>query len=107
VDARIVLEASGVEYELRRQVRGRDAAEEILTAAQETGASLIVVGLRHRTPVGKLILGSTSQRVLLDAHQGPRNRKDWCACRALPSQNRLGQAGRLTRYRCSGRPLLP
>lgn len=67
VDARMVLEASGVEYELRQQVRGRDAAEEILTAAEETGASLIVVGIRHRTPVGKLILGSTSQRVLLDA----------------------------------------
>ena len=28
---------------------------------------MIVVGVRHRTPVGKLLLGSVAQRVILDA----------------------------------------
>jgi len=48
-------------------VRGRDAADEVLQAAEDARADLVVIGLRHRSPVGKLLLGSTAQRVLLDA----------------------------------------
>ena len=36
-------------------------------AAEECAADVIVVGVRHRTPVGKLLLGSVAQRVILDA----------------------------------------
>ena len=61
------LKASGVEWQLQQPVRGREAAEEILEAAEATRADLIVIGIRHRTPVGKLIMGSTAQRVLLGA----------------------------------------
>ena len=34
---------------------------------RRSAAELIVIGLRRRTPVGKLILGSNAQRILLDA----------------------------------------
>jgi nucleotide-binding universal stress UspA family protein len=61
------LENTGVEHEIRQPVRGREAAEEIVAAAEETGAELVVIGMRRRTPVGKLVMGSTAQRVLLDA----------------------------------------
>ncbi len=46
---------------------GLEPSDELIRAAQETDAELIVVGIRHRTPVGKLLLGSYAQRVLLEA----------------------------------------
>lgn len=57
---------SGVEHEVR-QTMGRDVAEEILAVAVEVAADAIVIGIRHRSPVGKLIMGSVAQRVLIDA----------------------------------------
>ena len=44
-----------------------DPAEELIAAADRTDAEFIVIGLRRRSPVGKLLLGSNAQRVLLDA----------------------------------------
>ena len=61
------LRAAGVDHEVRQLVRGMDPAEELVNVAAELGAELIVIGLRRRSPVGKLILGSNAQRVLLDA----------------------------------------
>lgn len=61
------LDESGVQYELRQFVRGKDAAEEVVDLAAELDAELVVIGIRHRTAVGKLLLGSTAQRILLDA----------------------------------------
>lgn len=66
--ARTKLEASGVSFDLRELVRGFEAAEDLVSVAEANDAELIVIGLRRRTPVGKLILGSNAQRVLLDAH---------------------------------------
>lgn len=61
------LASQGIQYLVKRPVRGHDAAAEVLDAAEEHKAELIVIGLRRRTPVGKLIMGSTSQRILLEA----------------------------------------
>jgi nucleotide-binding universal stress UspA family protein len=58
---------SGVGFELQQLVRGRDAADEIVEAAERLAASLVVIGLRRRSPTGKLLFGSQAQRVLLDA----------------------------------------
>jgi nucleotide-binding universal stress UspA family protein len=55
-----------IAYEFR-QVEESDAAEAVLAVAGQTAAGLIVIGLRRRTPVGKLILGSNAQRILLEA----------------------------------------
>jgi nucleotide-binding universal stress UspA family protein len=61
------LDAAGVEHEIRQLVRGFEPAEDLLGIAADVSAELIVIGLRRRSPVGKLILGSNAQRILLDA----------------------------------------
>ena len=66
-EVRDQLSDSGVENEIRQLVRGMDPAEDLINVAEEASADFIVIGLRRRTPVGKLILGSNAQRVLLDA----------------------------------------
>ncbi len=65
VEAR--LKGEGLTYTVRQLVRGKDASEEILSLAEEKDVRGIVIGVRHRTPVGKLLLGSNSQRILLEA----------------------------------------
>ena len=61
------LNESGIVYEVEQEVRGREAAEEVVDAAARLKASLLVIGMRRRTPTGKLITGSSAQRILLDA----------------------------------------
>ena len=61
------LAGQDVEHEVVQQVGRLEPAEEILEAADRLGAALIVLGIRRRTPVGKLLLGSTAQRVLLQS----------------------------------------
>jgi nucleotide-binding universal stress UspA family protein len=65
---RTVVEEAGIPYDIRQLVRGFEPAEDLISIAEANGADLIVIGLRRRSPVGKLILGSNAQRVLLDAH---------------------------------------
>jgi len=64
---RAELRDAGVEHDIRQLVRGMDPADDLVNVANEVGAEFIVIGLRRRSPVGKLILGSNAQRVLLDA----------------------------------------
>ncbi len=59
--------AAGVELQLRQEPHAGEVADEVLRVARETDASVIVIGLRRRSPVGKLLMGSSAQRILLDA----------------------------------------
>jgi nucleotide-binding universal stress UspA family protein len=61
------LAASGVTYEIRTPADVDNSADELIRIAESTDADFIVIGLRRRSPVGKLLLGSNAQRVLLDA----------------------------------------
>ncbi|GAA1253455.1 universal stress protein [Pseudonocardia aurantiaca] len=66
-EVRTWLESTGLTYELRQLPSGAEPADQVVDAAAELDAELIVIGMRRRSPVGKLLLGSTAQRVLLDA----------------------------------------
>ena len=52
---------------ISRLVRGEHPAEEILTAAEETEADLVVVADRGQSRIQRFLLGSTSQSVLTHA----------------------------------------
>lgn len=64
---RETLDAAGVRHEIRHTARSGDVAEDVVTVAQEEAASLVVIGLRRRSAVGRLFLGAKAQRILLDA----------------------------------------
>jgi len=66
-DLQTQLERAGVPFQLRGGPDLDDPAEELISVAERSGAELIIIGLRRRSPVGKLLLGSKAQRVLLDS----------------------------------------
>ena len=63
--ARDHLAEAGIETELRRE--HADPAETIVAVADEIGADRIVLSGRKRSPTGKVLFGSVTQSVLLDA----------------------------------------
>lgn len=61
------LGAAGVDFQIRELVRGKAPGDDLLSFAAEEDVDMIVIGIRRRSPVGKLILGSNAQDILLGA----------------------------------------
>ena len=61
------LAETGLEFELRTVPRRDDPADDILDAIEGDDVVLAVLGIRRRTPIGKILLGSTSQRVAIES----------------------------------------
>ena len=62
-------EAAGVRetYE-EPDSRGKDGVGDLLDAAERTDPSVIVIGIRQRTPASKFIMGSSAQQIILQAN---------------------------------------
>lgn len=65
--AKTTLEEAGVRFSVRQRVRGREASEEVLDVIDEVAAELCVIGIRRRSAVGKMIIGSNAFRILMHA----------------------------------------
>jgi len=60
-----ILADSGASAEFKQFVRGKSALDEIEDLVESRSVSLLVIGLRQRSKVGKLIMGSVAQDILL------------------------------------------
>jgi nucleotide-binding universal stress UspA family protein len=57
-----------VEWELHLRTGGPDIGDEVVALSDEVGADLLVIGARRRSPVGKALLGSVAQTIILGAN---------------------------------------
>ncbi len=57
----------GLEWSLHLDPGGSDVALSILKIATKVDAELLVIGGRRRTPVGKALMGSATQKIILGA----------------------------------------
>lgn len=60
-------DTTGLQWEVTVVEDGGNAAEALIDLAVGAQAHMLVIGAKRRTPVGKFLMGSTAQRVLLDA----------------------------------------
>ncbi|WP_425309383.1 universal stress protein [Ammonicoccus fulvus] len=64
---RAELERLGVRVDVEEPSPTGHIADHIIDVAARVNADFVVIGLRRRSPTGKLLLGLNAQRILLDA----------------------------------------
>ena len=66
-EAKAEAERAGVACRTHLLIRGNSAGEDIVAFADENAIDLIVVGVKRRSRVGKILMGSSAQYVILKA----------------------------------------
>ncbi|MCF8080519.1 MAG: universal stress protein [Desulfobacterales bacterium] len=64
-DARTLCEQEGVRCDTHLLIRGLTSGEDLVQFAKENDVDEIIVGVKRRSKVGKLLMGSTAQYVIL------------------------------------------
>jgi nucleotide-binding universal stress UspA family protein len=64
---KVVGQDSSVPWQLHLATGGTDVAGALLELVATIDADLLVIGARHRSPVGKALLGSVAQTLILEA----------------------------------------
>jgi nucleotide-binding universal stress UspA family protein len=62
----LLLSVCGTPAEFKQFVRGKNVVEELQELVDTHNVSTLVMGLRKRSAVGKLILGSMAQEILMN-----------------------------------------
>lgn len=65
--AKSLIEEDGIDCNTHLLIRGLSAGEDLVEFANENRIDQIVVGVKRRSKVGKLLMGSTAQYVILQA----------------------------------------
>ncbi len=65
--AKSIFETDGLQCSTHLLIRGLSAGEDLVLFAEENGVSEVIVGVRRRSKVGKLLMGSTAQYIILNA----------------------------------------
>lgn len=66
-EACAVFQQAGIDAEARLLIHGVSAGEDIVKFAQEQGIDQIIIGIKKTSRVGKLLLGSNAQYIILKA----------------------------------------
>lgn len=64
---RAIGSSDGVGWTLHLAPEEGDLGEKVISLANEVGADLLVIGARRRSPMGKALLGSAAQTIILGA----------------------------------------
>jgi len=65
--AKALLEEDNIHCETHLLIRGLSPGEDLVEFAEDNLINEIIVGVRRRSKVGKLLMGSTAQHVILNA----------------------------------------
>ncbi len=65
--AKSIFEKAGLVCETNLLMRGLEPGEDLVTYAAENRCDHIVIGTKRRSKIGKLIMGSTAQYIILNA----------------------------------------